>query len=379
MSKFKPFFVEHIQAEGSWYDIGLTQGRAARMMVRHTIHTYLKFKKFHAGSPVLDKLPEMMQKVKKFLTERFPQEWEELKGIADGAEVDLSWLVAVNFSDALLSLCTKTISFPDLNSFPEPENQKCGGLIFPSSDFGPLLGGTLDNLPDQYLLTAYPKDGIALCCIRYPGLIATWGGMNEAGLVMSGASVSIFQESNFWEDKNILGFSALRAISPLLRSCRTVEQALDRFSQNDLIVPRNLGMLDKNGSAVLVQGCIKKSPELRVQRPESGSGLCWGNIWPWDIDLNNCEDIPEEKKPKSAFARYNSLRNAVENNKGKYSLDLMKQVLTSHDASSDLLHAYNVCNDSTNFAMIAAPARGKLLFASQPPCIQGFEDYSFGK
>lgn len=368
----KPFFMETLEVSGSWYDMGLAQGRAMRTLVHQTVHANVHFRKFHVGQSGLRALPELLRRLTPFMEKHFPEEWAELHGIADGAEIDFGWLVAANFTDALEYIVGEQAA-------AKPANSQCGGLMFPRSDEGPLIGGTLDCLPNRFWMTFRPTGGLAFQCITFPGLVfGSWGGMNTAGLALCGASGGpIRRAENRWVDKRIWGLDIVHCINVLLRSCRTVAEALARLGEPDLCAAGNMGFLDRTGRGVLVQGYLKKPPHLRCIEMPADAGLCWGNFYyPWDTDPATFadRDTPEGKSPFDAFSRYASLRKAVDRPHGKYTLEAMKQVLASHDGAPGKPHSYSVCNDSTDAAMIAAPQSGKLWLASQPPCVQGFRE-----
>ncbi|MBI3944519.1 MAG: hypothetical protein HY321_01235 [Armatimonadetes bacterium] len=368
-----PLRWEHLETAGSWYDIGLVQGRAMRTAVRCSIHLFLKeMGSFHAGSDRLRALGETTRRVERFLARRFPEEWAELNGLADGAEVPLPWLVAGNFPAALARVCA------DAAPPPAPE-EACSGVIFPDSEWGPLLGGTLDCLPLRFLMSCRPEGGVPFCCNMWPGMVwATWGGMNGAGLALSGASAQPRREQYAWQRDTTLGLDHLTSQRVLLRSCRTVAEALDRLGGDDVLPPPgNLGLLDRTGRAVLIEGYERDTPTLRIREMEEGDGLCWGNYFPWDVRPDDCGDLPEAQRPLSAFSRVASLRRALDEHRESYSVAAMVQLLSSHDsgAHSPDGDAHNVCNNSNVLAMLAAPAQGKVLFASKPPCVQGFVEY----
>ena len=92
-----PFGLDHVAAGGSWYEIGLAEGREQRPAVKFTIYRYAKY---HAGSPGLRSLPELADRVAGFLGERYPEELAELSVIGDGAGVDPALLMAANFPGA---------------------------------------------------------------------------------------------------------------------------------------------------------------------------------------------------------------------------------------------------------------------------------------
>lgn len=366
----KPFFMETLEVSGSWYDMGQAQGRAMRTLVHQTVHNYLHFKQFHAGQSGLRALPELMRRIAPLMEKHFPEEWAELHGLADGAEIDLGWLVAANFTEAL------DIIRGAQHPVKPPESQ-CGGLMFPRSDAGPLIGGTLDCMSNRFWVTFRPSGGLAFQCIMFPGWVAgSWGGVNAAGLALCGASASIRRPENQYADRRITGFDVLPACNfVLLRSCRTVAETLERLKAPDLRPAANLAMLDKSGRGVLVQGYLKKPPQLRISEMSPDLGLCWGNFYPWDIDPETCaeQDALEGKVPFDAFSRYASLKKAVDR-RDHYTLDAMQKVLTSHEGAPGKPHSYSICNDSTDVALIAAPQAGKIWLASQPPCVQGFRE-----
>ena len=369
----RPFYMEALEVEGSWYDIGKAQGQAMRALVHQSVHTYVKFKQCHAGQSGIRALPELMRRVTPFMDQHFPEEWAELHGVADGAEVDLAWLVAVNFQDAFSTVRQEC---PADNAV----GTQCGGLMFPDSDQGPLIGGTLDCLPNRFWVTFRPSGGPAFQSVVFPGWVAgVWGGVNSAGLALCGASSAARRKENQVANSRIAGFDTMSANRVLLRSCRSVEEALQRLAEPDLCPAGHLAMLDRSGRGALIQGRLTQGPGLRVTELESDVGLCWGNFYPWDINPETYEeqDTPEGQSPFDAFSRYGSLRRTVDQHRGRYTLTAMREVLTSHDGPPDKPHSYSVCNDNTDLAMIVAPRSGKLWLACQPPCVQGFRAHSF--
>ena len=103
----------------------------------------------------------------------------------------------------------------------------------------------------------------------------------------------------------------------------------------------------------------------------SDKGLGCGNFFPWEITLADAESFP---KKRDKFCRYAAIQKCVEENKGRYSVDAMKKLLTSHDDDPEKFRS--ICSNVTNFSMIAAPTIGKLLIGHRFPCINGYKEYS---
>ena len=355
--------LDHLSASGSWYDIGLAEGQSQRPMVRYTVYRYATY---HEGMREHRAIPEFADKSMGFLEECFPREAAELRGIADGAEVDLGLLVACNFPVGL-----KAFAGTGDDLAPE-RNEQCSNIMFPASELGPLIGGTLDDDPIRYVLTAHPDDGIPFCAIMWPGWIAcSWGGMNEKGLAICGASAGAMRTENQWHGERTHGIDALWPQRVLLHSCATVGEALERLSEADLDMPGNLSLMDATGRGVQVQGYQPDGRTLRIQELPQDEGLCCGNFFTWEL---TAEDFAQFPDMQPVFSRYGGLKRAVDDHKGRYTVEAMKAALAGHEGDPRKLES--VCNNNTIVAMVAAPTQHKLLLASRPPCVQGFKDYS---
>jgi hypothetical protein len=157
----------------------------------------------------------------------------------------------------------------------------------------------------------------------------------------------------------------------MLRSCGTVEEALELLTKPEIILPGNLSLMDRSGRGAQVQGRMPDG-NPRVFEMQGDRGLYCGNFFSWEIGPEDFDRYPDMR---DAFGRYMALRRGEESYRGRFSVDGMREVLTRHE--EDL--GGGVCNNGTVIAMVAAPKRDKLLFASRPPCVQGFEDFSLGK
>jgi hypothetical protein len=333
-------------------------------MVKYTLYRYARY---HLGSAALQSLAELADRVAGFLGEHYPEELAELNGIADGAGLDPALLMAANFPGAW-----DTVTAGSAGS-PPPGGQRCSNLTFPDSEWGPLLGGTLDDDPVQFILTARPAEGIDFCCDMWPGKVAfAWGGMNRAGLAVCGASAAALREEN--RPPPTGGIAGLEGLPPqrvLLRSCRTVDEALEHLSRPHSLLPGNLSLMDRSGRGVQVQGAERDGRTLKVFEMPRDRGMCHGNFFPWEISPDEYGEFPDRQ---DAFSRHTAMVDGIERFRGRYSVEGMKEILTEHPGDPEKNHT--VCNHGTVLAMIAAPTYGRLLFASRPPCVQGFRGFA---
>lgn len=366
-TSISPVLMDHLEASGSWYDIGVAQGRDQRPMVKYTIYCYASY---HAGSSQRRALPAVIRKIERFLGRAFPNQLAEIAGIADGAGVDPGLLLASQFPEAMYA--TLGVEYDPPYPGPSRAASACSTIMFPTSEWGPLLGGTLDDDPRRFLLTARPDHGLASCCILWPGWTFTWGGMNGAGLAICSASARPWHEENRFVDTRIGGFDMVPPVRVLLTECQTVEQALARLREPTLGPVGNMGIIDASGRGVLIQGCQQRVGQLHVtelDRNAAAEGLCSGNFHLWDVDPDEFKDTPG---CCDAVARYRALKAQLAHARGNYSIEAMKAILTSHDGEPEKKES--ICND-TQAAMVAAPREGRLLFASKPPCVTGFIEY----
>lgn len=361
--KYPP--IDHLILKGSWYEIGVAYGRAQRGIVRYTMRAWATF---HAGGRRLAVLSEYIRRSEKFLSEHFPSHLAEMHGIADGAEVDFPLVLAACFPAGMESLADATL--------PGEPTRQCTSIMFPASEWGPLLGGTLDDPPIHIIMTVYPDEGIPYTAATWPGwTFGIWGGMNAKGLAICGASAKAHRPENRRTDRRIFGLDTVYPPTVLLRSCATVSEALERMSAPDIMADNNYSLMDATGRGVRVQGYEGDSMKLRIVEMSAREGLCCGNFYTWELTGKDSKDFPEFPEKDAIFSRYRSVKRAVEKHKGNYTVDAMKHVLTSHEGDPDKLET--VCNSHTDIAMVAAPQKGKLLFAHKPPCLTGFQDYSF--
>lgn len=116
--KYESLPLKHIVVQGNAYDRGFTYGAEAKKLIAKNIDFYIKFCTEylkHDKASVLNAAQKLKAPIESFDNEMIP----EMKGIADGAEVSLEEIIAVNARYELTKFspeCTATAILPEASS-----------------------------------------------------------------------------------------------------------------------------------------------------------------------------------------------------------------------------------------------------------------------
>ena len=308
----------HLTLSGSPYEIGFQHGQALRALVDGIVKHESR-RHAHLEPESLD-LNGVLDRVRG----AFPELLEELRGIADGSGVPWDLLLEVNLR--VLHYCTV--------------------IAFTHSKVGPLLGKNLDFpiYAFQMLFTVRPNEGHAMTHIGCAGSVASYGGLNDAGLAMGHAIVPLDEEP----EENGLPVAFLRRQA--LQHCATVAEALTFLSQHDVWrFGDNLLFLDRSGEAAVVE---LRPGAQRTRHPSNGA------IW-----CTNCFAHPDLTTGREeARQRQRYIEGALGAERPILSRALLHRLLSSHDGQAPL------CRDDTQLSFVAYPASGRLEVADGYPC-----------
>lgn len=171
-----------VYASGSYYEIGRQIGEEQRDKVVKMLASYRQMLASAEEEVGLDWDNAVLQsrKYAPFIEEFLPQYLDELRGIADGAEVDFEDLLVLNCiealtSDALHLKCTSIAAAGEV-----------------TADGTVLVGHNEDWLPEdqelQFLIHATPEDEPPFLAMTYGGLLPNIG-FNAAGIAQACDSV----------------------------------------------------------------------------------------------------------------------------------------------------------------------------------------------
>lgn len=312
----------HVTLCGSPYEIGYQHGQALRVLVDAMVK-YESRRHAHVAPAPLN-LDAVLEGVRSAA----PALLEELRGIADGAELPFELLLQVNLR--VLHYCTV--------------------VAFTRSDAGPLLGKNLDFALYAYqvLFTVQPDEGYTMTHVGCAGSVASYGGLNAAGLAMGHAVVPLDPAP---EDGG-LPVAFLRRLA--LQHSATVTEALALVGEHDAWrAGDNLLFLDRSGEAAVVE---MRPGAQRVRRPAEDALWC-----------TNCFVHPElATGGAEARRRYLYVEKVLRAGQPTLTRALLHRLLSSHDDQSPL------CRDSTQLSFVAYPASGGLEVADGYPCQAGY-------
>jgi predicted choloylglycine hydrolase len=253
-----------------------------------------------------------------------PELLEELHGIADGSGLPFEELLEVNMR--VLHYCTV--------------------IAFTHSDSDPLLGKNLDfpAYAYQVLFTAEPKEGHGMTHVGCAGSVASYGGINTAGLAMGHAVVPLDEAP---QDAG-LPIAFLRRMA--LQRCATTAHAVDLLREHEAWQKGdNLLFLDREGEAAVVE---LAPGAQRVRRPAKDAVWCSNSFVHPDLVTGSDE----------ARQRYGYIEDVLSQACRPLTRGLVHQLLSSHDGQAPL------CRDSTQLSLVAYPASGRLEVADGYPC-----------
>jgi predicted choloylglycine hydrolase len=310
----------HSTLSGSPYEIGYQHGQQLRALV-DALARYESRRHSHVPSSAPNHAA-VATRVRRVA----PALLEELEGIADGSGVPFEDLLRVNLQ--VLHYCTV--------------------IAFTNSDVGPLLGKNLDfpAYAYQVLFTVQPKEGYAMTHIGCAGSVASYGGINAAGLAMGHAVVPL----NVAPNDDGLPVAFLRRLA--LQHSATVPEAITLLrAHKGWRAGDNVLFVDRDGQAAVV--------ELSPDAPrviQSGEGSIW---------CVNCFAHPDLTGTEEARQRYRHIEQALKVERPPLTRELMHRLLCSHAAPP-------LCRDTTQLSFVAYPASGRLQVADGYPCQVGY-------
>ena len=305
---------------------------------------------------------EGLRLVKERLGRFFPECLEEVRGIADGAGQTLDRILVLNCPDAMIGRASGVPS--------------CSCIGFVDSDHGPLIGKTADwQVEHAQDLTTWqhyrPRRGEGYRFIHYGGAGTWWseGGLNEAGLgmVLNGLP---------GEGLSPDSVPTLPLARGVLQHCASVRDAIDWLARYDVMyLGFNLMLADRKGDLA----CVEVVPGAQgVQRPD---GDCLVHTNHCLVPETRAVDLGEERLADYGYpglmenseARYRNLLKRVP--EAPRTLESMEALLRDR-SDSGAVSQRGEQGMHTVYAMIVAPARGRLRGAEGFPPDVPFVEYT---
>jgi len=322
---------------------GFALGKAIKDVCAHNLSFLCQ--RLAEGGLTVDHGLRLALENEKVMAKRFPELLEEIRGIAEGAQLPYNSILletAFPFTSNASSKCTIISAFGTT-----------------TTDRTPIVGRNYDFLLDfkkcnQLRIITTKNEKFSFI----GGTITTLGveeGLNNAGLFIGDAG---------WEPKVLpssRGLSSRQVMQLVLENCASVDTAVDFISQAPKFA-NNAGtcylLADKREAVVVEMGLTKSC----VRKSEEGM-LVASNTF--------LTPIAEEIKPPepTAFSRHDFAKKYLHENKGKVDDKFIRKLLSNHDSA---ICAHNEIN--TLRSVIAKTNEKKLLVADGNPCTSKFEE-----
>jgi hypothetical protein len=338
--------------EGTAYERGLDHGSKFRHVIQSNLHCWAFRQPFQGSEEDMERTVAPLRKV---VQERFPETFDELRGIADGSGADYRWLERMEFR-IWNRLAREPLKSPG-----------CTGVGLVTRDRGTVVSGTLDDPRQCYVLAcSRPTEGRAYLRIRWAG--TTWGhnGVNESGLAIAQQSLGGF-------DKPVPSDPAGTALSSIstgyvLKECDTVADALAYLEGCPSVESLIIGVR----SGELVEVC-HYGEHLFVRRPDTRNMVWNSNL------IHNPEALAFGSEHGAtpttsnySLTRHGYLAGCADSHGGDFSYSDAEEILRSLDG-----YPNSVCNEGTVMASIA-PVQdepGVIYIADKPPSVNEFVRY----
>ena len=352
---------------GSDYEVGLQQGQSNREAIQKAIEAVFNLKQVKENKPKLvpRSLFVMLAKrradktLRKDLESFYPKQAERIKGIADGAKVDVSSLLFMQMLEMVLCSCTSIGLLPKATSTGET-------ILAKNFDYM--------NFTEPYSLVCetQPKEGFKTLCCRMVPLSGALDAMNEQGLAMTYNLARSVDEPECNVPTSVI-------LQEMLEACKNTQEAIDFLAKaktggHDGVVT----LADAKGNLETVELSCR---HLKVREPE-GNVVVSTNHYQ-TAEMKSVE-IPYEKAQKVQGYRTSPIRleraKELLRNKGNVGEELIKSVLRDHGSENSPSDS-TVCMHSemsgTTRSMIMYPNTRLIKVLFGHPCENEYQEIRF--
>lgn len=334
--------------KGSAYEIGYQHGKNCRDKILVAINCRCEnIKKNTTESQRRKIIDSFLSPIRN----EFPEVVRELEGISDGSGIDYQEILLLNFYH---------------NMYAYLPAKECSSIAFSHSDRGPILGNNIDLECDtsfyRIVEKNYPQKGYEFINLRPPGTVWAAGGLNEKGLAIGGASVGASDRAN-----GIIVYMLSRLV---LQNCKNVEDALVFLAEHKARSSGlNYMLVDSSGNVAAVE----KSPTKQgVRKPKDGA-VYFTNFF-------LASEMKQFYRGKKGYTdpqeRYENIASLINEQKGKFTLDFMKHILTNHRYPGSICRHGGRDIYRTYYSLLAIPNERKLFISEGNPCKNKLIEYT---
>jgi len=345
---------------GTDYDIGFQQGKSNREAIHRAIEEVFGSEQVLQSKPKL--LPKslfvMLAKrradklLRKDLFSLYPRHAERIRGISEGAEIDVSSILFIQMLELVIGGCTSLGFLPKATSTSET-------ILAKNFDYA--------NFTEPYSLVCEtrPNTGYKTLCCRFVSLSGALDAMNEHGLAMT---YNLARST----DEPECNVPTSMVLQDMLEKCRNAQEGADFLTKaktggHDGIIT----LVDATDNIKIVEFSRQ---HVKVREPET------------DVVINtNHYQTPEMKSIEvvpvypSSPPRFERAKDLLEN-KGKIDERLIRAVLRDH-GTENIPSNVTPCMHGEEFgtmrSMIMYPKRRLMKVLFGHPCENEYQEIKF--
>jgi|GEM_PF-1456721 len=346
-------YIKEVHCKGTPLEMGRQYGEQAREAIKGNIeHRYCKYQRD------LEKDAQFVEIADRMLKHKLPHVYEELQGLAEGADVDLGWMLIMNQWESIL---------PDATPEPASSSLRCTSMIVRDTPQGTLLGKNDDGTPGEYsgwvLRHSEPDEGLPMIQLTYAGWLCGIDAINAAGLVTSHNSTgSKNDKSGELLDIRLRSYDALR-------SCETVDSFWQNLQEQPLTGKGyNIAVADAQDNAGVIEAAV---PELRLRGTEEQFAFATNHYV-----LDEFAEADNRKPDAKVITqnRYEHLKEVAAKNAPR-DLEGLKSVLRDSEGWGPCRYG-GATKSETLWSMIGIPSERKLLVTDGAPEYMEYTEYT---
>jgi hypothetical protein len=341
----------YISINGKPYERGLAHGKLLKKEIKKCLNM-MKWNLYDSHGIKLDFFIEISNFIfRKPLEEEYPEFFQEIKGIANGANVDLNTLIMWN------NYCSLNYVIPNISLFLENMpvfKEKYKELLKSAqSSLSSMEGGAKDKCSAFIAIGNYTKDG-KICCAhntfenfidgQYFNVIIDIKPLNGHRILFQGAPGYISSQSDFFinskgfigTETTIGGFNKFKHEHPIvvrIRNCMQYANTLDDYVRI---------LQDKNSGDYANSWLIGDTVNNEIMRIELGlefvnverkkNGYFIGFNAPYDPRIRNleCSNTGFDDIRRHQGARKVRLEELMEEHKGKINIEIAQRIIADH-------------------------------------------------
>ena len=295
---------------GTPYEQGITQGRELRETILHNIQEVRQ--KMERDRVNLERYSRFVKRNADFIEKNHQDIWEEMKGIAEGAEINFENILMLNIPAYFM---TQYLS-QECSMIMARGRATADGMTYV------IKNRDMNTYIDQVVIEREYPDGLKIVEVNGAGTVTyPASGMNSFGLGV--ATTGFWSEKASPDMETIASTHIFVNIHLILKNCRTAKEALKYVKSSPRMNGLNIILVDSQ-DAFLVE---MTKDRIQVEE-DKGNGILFRTNHYISNEFQALN--PEEEKYPSTYFRYRRIKELLEKQYGKIRFQDLFRIMSDH-------------------------------------------------